>query len=316
MAANEPDRRWLRAAAALAGRARPLSRPNPAVGAILVKHGMVIGRGWTGAGGRPHAEAVALEQAGEAASGATLHVTLEPCAHESPRGPCCADLLIEAGIARTVIGLKDPDPRTAGDGIARLEAAGIAVELVDDSACRESLAGYLFSKLADRPHVTLKLAVTADGLIARKDGTSKWITGEAARAHAHVERAMSDAILVGGGTLRADAPGLDVRLPGLEQRGPARWTMTRGEAPEGWRRLDSPEAISTMKDVQYLLIEGGAETADAFLAAGLVDRLLLYRAPTTFGDGIPAFRDGLPEGFQLTDRRQLGSDVLEVYQRG
>ena len=137
------DSRWLAAAASLAERARPLSRPNPAVAAIIVRNGIVVGRGWTGAGGRPHAEAEALAGAGHAARGATLYVTLEPCAHKSERGPACADLLAEAGIARAVIGCGDPDPRTAGEGIARLEAAGIDTVLAGDEPCHESLAGYL-----------------------------------------------------------------------------------------------------------------------------------------------------------------------------
>ncbi|WP_336981847.1 bifunctional diaminohydroxyphosphoribosylaminopyrimidine deaminase/5-amino-6-(5-phosphoribosylamino)uracil reductase RibD [Altererythrobacter fulvus] len=318
MPPSKDDARWLSAAAALAVRGRPLSRPNPAVGAILVKDGIVVGEGWTQPGGRPHAEATALAQAGEAARGATLYVTLEPCAHESPRGPCCTDLTIAAGVARVVVGIEDPDPRTAGDGIARLGAAGIAAELANDSACRASLAGYLMRKAGGRPFVTLKLALTADGFIARTDGTSKWITGPEARAHAHLERAMSDAILVGGGTLRADAPRLDVRLPGLEHRSPRRYVLTRGASPEGWHHLASPQAIAALADVQYLMIEGGSEVAAAFLDAGLVDRLLLYRAPVIFGSGIPAFRlpgpGGMPDGWMLADRRQLGSDWMEVYQ--
>lgn len=310
--AKSADNRWLHAAAALATRARPASRPNPAVGAIVIRDGIVVGRGWTGAGGRPHAEALALEQAGAAANGATVYVTLEPCAHRSERGPCCAGLLTEAGIARAVIGVRDPDPRTAGAGIARLEAAGIETVLADDAACRASLAGYLTQKLLGRPYVTLKLALTADGFIARPDGTSKWITGEAARAHAHLERAMSDAILVGGGTLRADDPRLDVRLEGLEQRSPHRFVLTRGTAPQGWEAIGNPHDLPA---VQYLLVEGGASTAAAFLGVELVDRLLLYRAPVTFGEGIAGLPDGLPQGFRLADRRQLGSDVLEVYER-
>jgi diaminohydroxyphosphoribosylaminopyrimidine deaminase/5-amino-6-(5-phosphoribosylamino)uracil reductase len=313
------DSRWLAAAASLAERARPLSRPNPAVAAIIVRNGIVVGRGWTGAGGRPHAEAEALAGAGHAARGATLYVTLEPCAHKSERGPACADLLAEAGIARAVIGCGDPDPRTAGEGIARLEAAGIDTVLAGDKACRESLAGYLVRQREGRPLVTLKLAVTADGFIARPDGSSKWITGETARAHAHRERARSDAILVGGGTLRADDPRLDVRLPGLEERSPRRLVLTRGEAPAGWQALPDPEAIRDLHQVQYLLVEGGARVAGAFLDAGLVDRLLLYRAPAEFGEGIAAFRDpgpaGVPEGWQLAESRQLGSDTLEVYER-
>jgi diaminohydroxyphosphoribosylaminopyrimidine deaminase/5-amino-6-(5-phosphoribosylamino)uracil reductase len=309
---NEADARWLAAAAGLAERARPLSRPNPAVGAILVKRGTVVGRGWTGAGGRPHAEADALAQACEAARGATAYVTLEPCAHRSPRGPACADLLALAGIARAVIGVEDPDPRTAGAGIARLRAAGVEVELADDRACRDSLAGYLARCRLARPFVTLKLALTEDGFVARTDGSSQWITGEAARAHAHRERARSDAILVGGGTLRVDAPRLDVRLPGLEERSPRRLVLTRGRAPEGWQALASPEAIGDLGDDQYLLVEGGAAAARAFLDAGLVDRMLIYRAPVAFGEGIAAFPGGMPEGWSRVDRRVLGNDTLEI----
>jgi diaminohydroxyphosphoribosylaminopyrimidine deaminase/5-amino-6-(5-phosphoribosylamino)uracil reductase len=310
---SDADARWLAAAAGLAERARPLSRPNPAVGAIAVKAGVVVGRGWTQPGGRPHAEAMALAQARDAARGATLYVTLEPCAHRSERGPTCADLAMAAGITRAVIGVEDPDPRTAGEGIARLTAAGIDVTLADDPASRESLAGYLVRAHEGRPFVTLKLALTADGFVARADGTSQWITGEIARAHAHRERARSDAVLVGGRTLRTDQPRLNVRLPGLEDRSPRRLALTRGAAPEGWRALSSPEAIRSL-DAQYLLVEGGAEVADAFLSAGLVDRLLLYRAPVEFGDGIAAFRgSGWPTGWRLVGKRQLGSDTLEVY---
>jgi len=283
-----------------------------------VKNRIAVGRGWTRVGGRPHAEAMALVQAGDLARGATLYVTLEPCAHVSERGPTCAELLVESGVARAVIGIGDPDPRTAGAGIARLEAEGIAIDLAEDAACRESLAGYLARRTLGRPHVTLKLAVTADGLIARADGSSKWITGEPARAHVHRERARCDAILVGGGTLRADAPRLDVRLPGLEERSPQRLVLTRGAAPAGWEALASPEDIRSLVELQYLFVEGGAAAADAFFAAGLVDRLLLYRSPVEFGAGVQAFRnpgpDGVPEGWNLADRRRLGSDTLEVYQ--
>lgn len=312
MPTTADDARWLAAAACLAERARPLSRPNPAVGAIVVKQDLVVGRGWTAPGGRPHAEAAALAQAGEQARGATLYVTLEPCAHESARGPACADLAASAGLLRAVIGVGDPDPRTAGQGIGRLEAAGVQTTLADDPASRESLSGYLTLRRDGRPHVTLKLAVTADGFVARSDGASKWITGEAARAHVHRERARADAILVGAGTLRADAPRLDVRLPGLDGRSPERFVLTHSAAPEGWRALPSPEAIRDLADCQYLFVEGGAATAEAFLDAGLVDRILLYRAPTTFGDGL---RVKLPRDWPLTDRRVLGADTLEIFER-
>ncbi len=310
------DARWLATAACLGERARPLSRPNPAVGAILVRDGIVVGRGWTRPGGRPHAEAVALTQAGEAARGATLYVTLEPCAHRSERGPACADLLAEAGIARAVVGVSDPDPRTAGKGVELLCAQGIDVRVANDAICGAGLAGYLARRTLGRPFVTLKLAVTADGFVARPDGTSKWITGEAARGHVHRERARHDAILVGGGTLRADAPRLDVRLPGLEHLSPRRFVLTGGSVPEGWTALREPEEIRSL-EAQYLFAEGGATTADALLAAGLVDRLLLYRSPAEFGEGIAAFRDptsdGVPRGWRLADRHRLGSDTLEVY---
>ncbi|HEU4650292.1 MAG TPA: bifunctional diaminohydroxyphosphoribosylaminopyrimidine deaminase/5-amino-6-(5-phosphoribosylamino)uracil reductase RibD [Croceibacterium sp.] len=316
MSASE-DARWLAAAACLAERARPLSRPNPAVGAVVVRDGIVVGRGWTRAGGRPHAEAMALLEAGGAADGGTIYVTLEPCAHVSERGPACADLLVEAGIARAVIGVEDPDPRTAGAGRAHLAAHGIATELIDDEPSRASLAGYLTRRTLGRPHVTLKLALTADGFIARSDGTSKWITGEPARAHAHRERARCDAIVVGGGTLRADGPRLDVRLPGLEDRSPRRIVLTSGAAPPNWEALPGPGAVGELADVQYVFVEGGAKAAEAFLLAGLVDRLLLYRAPVTFGSGIAAFTDpgptGVPDGWHCADRRRLGSDTLEVY---
>ena len=315
------DQRWMAAAAAIAARARPLSRPNPAVGALLVRDGVVVARGFTQPGGRPHAEAIALDAAGEAAAGATLYVTLEPCAHASARGPACADLIAAAPVARVVIGCSDPDPRTAGAGVARIRAAGIPVEIVASPEASASLAGYLSARTRGRPEVTLKLAISLDGAIARGNGESQWITGPEARAHAHAMRARADAILVGGATLRADAPRLDVRLPGLEARSPERWVLTRGPAPDGWRALPNPHAVSTMTDTQYLFVEGGAGAAAAFLAAGLVDRILLYRAPIIIGGGRRAIDDigldalaGAHGRWQLADSRQLGNDILEVYE--
>ena len=321
---SNSDARWLASAAALAERARPASNPNPAVGAMLVRHGIVVGRGWTQAGGRPHAEAVALEQAGDRAHGAALYVTLEPCAHVSSRGPACADLVVQAAPARVIVGQQDPDPRTAGQGIARLRNAGIEVTLADDPACRAGLLGHILRTTDDRPEVTLKLAMSLDGCIATAAGESKWITGPAARAHTHRERARADAILVGGGTLRADTPSLDVRLPGLEQRSPRRIVLTRGEAPHGWQAIPSPAAIRDLENVRHLFVEGGAITASAFLQAGLVDRLLIYRAPILIGGGKPAIgdiglaalQDAFTAGWHFHDRRRLGSDTLEVYTRG
>jgi diaminohydroxyphosphoribosylaminopyrimidine deaminase/5-amino-6-(5-phosphoribosylamino)uracil reductase len=322
LTAPDADARWLAAAASLAARARPLSRPNPAVGALIVADGRVVGRGWTGYDGRPHAEAIALEQAGSSARGAALYVTLEPCAHQSARGPACADLVAASGLSRVVVGIGDPDPRTAGAGLARIGSAGIKAELRDCPASRASLAGYLAQRQLGRPHVTLKLATSLDGCIAAANGESQWITGPDARAHGHVMRATCDAILVGGETLRSDAPRLDVRLPGLELRSPERWVLTRGSAPQGWRALASPAGLAAMGEVQYLLVEGGAGAAAAFLAADLVDRLLIYRAPIVIGGGKPCIADiGLGSlaaahgRWRMTDRRVLGSDTLEVYER-
>ncbi len=321
------DFRWLAAAASLATRARPHSAPNPGVAAIVVKHGLVLGRGWTAPGGRPHAEAVALAQAGAAARGATLYVTLEPCAHPSARGPDCAGLVATAGLARVVVGSSDPDPRTDGLGLARLREAGIAVDLVAHPACIASLGGFLARTKLGRPQVTLKLAVTRDGFIGPLSGEPMAITGAVARAHVHRQRALAEAIVVGGATLRRDAPQLNVRLPGLEQCSPRRFVLTRGEAPAGWERLASPQAVFALAPMQYLYVEGGAATAAAFLEAGLVDLLQVYCAPLVLGSGIPAFgplgpavgpemEGAVPAGFACVDQRQLGSDRLFTYQRG
>ncbi|UYV15682.1 bifunctional diaminohydroxyphosphoribosylaminopyrimidine deaminase/5-amino-6-(5-phosphoribosylamino)uracil reductase RibD [Porphyrobacter sp. ULC335] len=312
------------AAARLALRARPLSRPNPGVAALVVHHGRVIARGWTQAGGRPHAEAMALAGlAPEVLAEATLYVTLEPCAHQSARGPACADLILAARPARVVIGQIDPDPRTAGEGIARLEAAGIETRLLADPASAASLAGFLTRQRLRRPWVTLKLATSLDGCIAMADGTSQWITGEPARAHVHAQRARHDAILVGGGTWRTDSPRLDVRLTGLAARSPQRVVLTRGASPaDGVVALPSPQAIATLEGVQYLYVEGGAETAAAFLAADLVDELHLYTAPILIGDGRRALGalglTSLTEAhgrWSLAERRQLGSDSFAAYWR-
>lgn len=311
------------AAARLALRARPLARPNPGVAALVVHHNRLIARGWTAAGGRPHAEAAALSGIGpDVLSQATLYVTLEPCAHPSTRGPTCADLIAAARPARVVVGQRDPDPRTAGRGIARLDAAGVATRLLDDAASAASLAGFLTRQRAGRPWVTLKLATSLDGCIALADGTSRWITGEPARAHVHARRAQHDAILVGGGTWRADAPRLDVRLPGLEARAPQRVVLTRGSAPAGVTAIRAPEDIASLDGVLYLYVEGGAQTAAAFLAADLVDELHFYRAPILIGDGqrslgalgLASLGDAHGR-WRITDHRQLGSDTFTAYLR-
>ncbi len=213
----------------LARRGLGTTWPNPSVGAIVVApSGEILGRGCTAPGGRPHAEAIALERAGRRAEGATLYVTLEPCAHEGGRGLACADVIAAARPARAVIALRDPDPRTDGSGIERLEAAGIEVKegVLAEEAVTVTL-GHLLRVTEGRPAVTLKLAVGADGKMPRGDGAPVWITGPDARAHAHLLRARHDAILVGRGTILADNPSLTCRLPGMSCRSPVRVVLDR-----------------------------------------------------------------------------------------
>ena len=256
-------------AAALALAARGLGRvaPNPAVGCVMVKDGRVVGRGWTQPGGRPHAETEALTRAGPAARGACAYVTLEPCAHHG-RTPPCAEALIAAGIARCVVALEDPDPRVAGSGLARLRGAGVevAVGLCGEVAA-DLNAGYLSNRGQGRPLVTLKLATTLDGRIATKRGDSRWITGAAARARAHLLRARHDAVLIGSGTAVADNPRLDVRLDGLETAAPLRIVL------DGRLRLPLTHDLVIRAKAQpsWLMThrDGPRDRIEAYQAAGV-----------------------------------------------
>ena len=303
--------------------ARGRTAPNPNVGCVIVKDGEIVGKGATAPGGRPHAEAVALKEAGAQARDATLYTTLEPCAHESERGPTCAVSIPEAGIIRVVAAIGDPDPRTSGLGLKALRKAGLTVKKgVGADEARASMAGYLTRIALGRPRITLKLALSIDGKIALPSGESKWITGEDARAHVHLERAHSDMILVGRRTWLADRPRLDVRLPGLEQWSPRRALLSRGEAVPGWEMLRSPQDVHRLHDVNDLLVEGGSATATAFLVADLVDRILIYRAPILVGEGKSSFGyiglDAIADAhgrWQAVDPRPLGIDRLEVYER-
>ena len=253
------DSRWMAAALALARRGLGRTAPNPSVGCVIVREGRVIGRGHTADGGRPHAEAVALAQAGAAARGATAYVTLEPCAHHG-RTPPCADTLIAAGIARVVIALRDPDPRVNGGGIDRLLAAGIAVTTgVAEDQARDLQAGFLSRIVRGRPLLTLKLATTLDGRIATASGESRWITGPQARAHVHGQRGQHDAVMVGAGTARKDDPRLTVRGQGprpqpvrivvssrLDLPEDSALTRSTGEGPIWF--LHGPEASAVRRD--------------------------------------------------------------------
>lgn len=308
------------AALALAERGVGRTGRNPSVGCVIVKNDLVVARGWTQPGGRPHAEAMALAVAGTQAEGSTVYVTLEPCAHISDRGRSCAEILVQARPHRVVAAMLDPDGRTAGKGIAQLQQAGIATESgVMASGAEAILAGFISRLSLKRPFVTLKLATSLDGQIAMGDGTSRWITGDAARAHSHIERSRCDAILVGAGTVRSDTPKLDVRIAGMADRSPRRVMLGMGTPPDGWEAIGDPAEIGDL-DCNTLLVEGGAMTATSFLRAGLVDRLLLYRAPILMGAGKAAIADiGLARladahgRWQLSDTRCLGNDRLEVY---
>jgi diaminohydroxyphosphoribosylaminopyrimidine deaminase/5-amino-6-(5-phosphoribosylamino)uracil reductase len=275
-------------AIALAASVRTSTSPNPWVGCVLEATDGRVFEGATSPPGGPHAEAMALAAAGDAARGATAWVTLEPCSHEG-RTPPCADALIDAGVTRVVVGIEDPDPKVRGAGIARLREAGIDVEVgVGADEVAEQLAPYVKHRTTGRPWVVLKLAASLDGRTAAPDGSSQWITGEAARADAHRLRAESDAVLVGAGTVRADDPSLTVR----HVDGPDPLRVVLGTAPAGAKvhpclELSGPlDAVLDElggKGILQVLVEGGASVAGAFHRAELVDRYVLYVAPVLFG---------------------------------
>jgi len=304
---------------------RRSASPNPWVGAVLVSPG---GQAFTGAteppGGR-HAEIVALDAARAAGvdpAGATLYVTLEPCAHHG-RTPPCADAVIAAGVSRVVVALADPDPLVSGRGLARLADAGVELVMgIGRAEAAEQLAPYLTHRRTGRPWVTLKLAATLDGRTAAADGSSRWITGAEARADAHRLRAEHDAVLVGAGTVRADDPELTVR----HAEGPDPLRVVLGTAPPTARVHPAVELAGPLpavladlagRGVLSVLVEGGATVAHAFHAAGLVDRYVIYLAPALMGgsDGTPLFTGpgaatiGEAWRGRLLDVRRLGDDL-------
>lgn len=277
----------MRVALAMARRGLGTAAPNPAVGAVVADEatGELIARGWTQPGGRPHAEPEALRRAGERARGATLYVTLEPCAHFG-KTPPCADAIIAAGVRRVVIGVGDPDPRTRGDGIARLKAAGIAVEVgLDAEEARWVTLGHILRVTERRPFVQLKMALAADGTVPRgANGRPLMVTGAAARAYGHRLRAECDAILIGAGTARDDDPELTCRLPGLEGRSPVRVLLSRAlDLPDGLK------LVRTARDVPTWIFTGedaSVERMRALEAAGV--RILRLASPPPCGEGVGA----------------------------
>lgn len=282
------DERWMEAALDAAASVRRTAHPNPWVGCVVVADGASVSVGATLPVGESHAEVVALAAAGDRARGATAYVTLEPCSHHG-RTPPCTDALVDAGVARVVVALLDPDERVAGRGVERLRDAGIVVD-VGCGAERSAalLEPYLHHRRTGRPYVVLKLAATLDGRTAAPDGTSQWITGDESRADAHRLRAESDAIVVGAGTVRADDPSLTVRWVD----GPDPLRVVLGTAPPGARvhpctEWDGPVA-GLLDDLGrrghlQVLFEGGAGVAGEVHRAGLVDRYVLYLAPALMG---------------------------------
>lgn len=301
--------RALELAAAEAGR----GYPNPTAGAVVVApDGATLGEGVTEPAGGRHAEVVALDQAGDAARGATLFVTMEPCAHHG-RTPPCVDRVLAAGIARVVAGCADPNPEAAG-GADRLRDAGVEVEQLDLAIARRQNEAWRTWVARGRPHVTLKLAVSLDGRVTVPG--RRWLTGEEARRRVHELRAAVDAVAVGMGTVREDAPRLDARDV-LVERQPRRLAFGRGPLPDGSElelRRGGPEdelRALAAEGVQSLLLEGGPTIATSFLAAGLVDRLLVFVAPVLAGEGramLGALAEPLDLGAPLVEL--VGDDVL------
>jgi diaminohydroxyphosphoribosylaminopyrimidine deaminase/5-amino-6-(5-phosphoribosylamino)uracil reductase len=309
--------RFLDRALQLAADARGRAYPKPTVGAVVVRGEEIVGEGVTEAGGR-HGEVVALDTAGDRARGATLYATMEPCAHWGTTPPCTERIVAE-GVARVVVGSRDPNPEAAG-GLEQLDAAGIKVELVDSFDARVQNEAWRTWITHGRPFVTYKVATTLDGRVA-VPGT-RWVTGEAARRLVHELRAASDAVAVGMGTVRADAPRLDARDVPTPRGQPRRLAFGRGPLPEGSPlELRSGALADELRDlagegVQSLLLEGGPRLAASFLEADLVDKLLVLVAPTLGGTGPVAFSARLasPRSLQHLSARTVGDDVLlEAY---
>lgn len=325
---HEEDYRFMQLALYLAQRGLGSTAPNPSVGCVIVNNGIIVGRGTTAPGGRPHAETVALAQAGSKARGATVYVTLEPCCHVGKTRPC-TEPLIEAGVTRVVVAIKDKNPAVSGGGIASLQQAGITVDvgLLSEEASAMN-AGFFSVHQRARPWVTVKLATSLDGKIALANGESRWITGPEARRYAHLLRAQHDAIMVGAGTVKADDPELTCRLPGMEAKNPVRvimdsrtqlpancklfttanqtptWVVTRkqqGDFPDSVKALTAQQenagyinaatALSLLaaQGITRLLVEGGSKLVTSLWQADMIDQLIWIRAPKVLGnDSRPA----------------------------
>jgi diaminohydroxyphosphoribosylaminopyrimidine deaminase / 5-amino-6-(5-phosphoribosylamino)uracil reductase len=286
---------------------------HPLVGAVVVSDHEVVGEGWYAGLGSPHAEVAALEAAGERARGATLYVTLEPCSHHG-RTPPCTDAVVVAGVARVVAGAQDPNPKVDGQGFARLREAGVEVEVVDSWAARRQNEAWRVWISRGRPFVTYKVAMTLDGRVTVPG--SRWVSGEDSRRRVHELRAESDAVAVGMGTVRADDPKLTARGVDAPVQ-PRRLAFGRGPLPDGSElelrsgSLEDELAALARDGVRSLLLEGGPTLASSFIAAGLVDKLLVFVAPRLSGDGrgpVAALPD--PVDLRRLSGEQVGEDIL------
>jgi diaminohydroxyphosphoribosylaminopyrimidine deaminase/5-amino-6-(5-phosphoribosylamino)uracil reductase len=332
--AQNDDRRFMNLALVLDRRGLGRTWPNPAVGAVIVKDGAIVGRGWTQPGGRPHAEVEALRRAGEAARGATLYVTLEPCSHFG-KSPPCADAIVAAGVSRVVSALEDPNPEVAGQGHARLRAAGIIVEVgVGEAEAQRDHAGHIRRMRDGRPHVTLKLAISADGKVGAAGRRPVPITGEAVRERVHLMRAQSDAILIGIGTALADDPMLTCRLPGMAASSPVRVVLDSAlRLPVGSRLVQSArevpvwavaglDASRAAEDslrahgVEVLRVEATNDRLDVAavlksLGARGITRLLVEGGPTVAAAFLTA--DLVDAAMLFVSPKPIGSDGIDAF---
>jgi diaminohydroxyphosphoribosylaminopyrimidine deaminase/5-amino-6-(5-phosphoribosylamino)uracil reductase len=289
--AKAADQRFMQLALSLGRRGQGRTWPNPAVGAVVAKDGVIVGRGWTQPGGRPHAEPEALKRAGEAARGATLYVTLEPCSHFG-KSPPCVDAVIASGISRVVSAIEDPNPEVAGQGHAKLRAAGITVDVgLCAAEAAHDHAGH-FRRIRDkRPHVILKLAISADDKIGAAGGKPVAITGEAAKTRVHLLRAQSDALLVGIGTVLADDPSLTCRLPGMEARSPVRVVLDRSLRIRGTSKL-----VHTARESPLWVMASETAEAAAAVKLGAAGAQVIRVAPASAaGLDLPAVLRALAE---------------------
>ena len=321
------DKRYMRMALHLARRGLGFVAPNPAVGCVLVKEGVVLATGVTSPGGRPHAEAAALQKAGGQAKGATAYVSLEPCSHQGQTGPC-AQALIDAGVVLVVVGCIDPDPRVSGQGIAMLRDAD--VEVAEDVLKEEALglnAGFILKVTQNRPFVTLKCAVSKDGKIAASKGERTQISGDLAHRFMHLQRSMHDAVLIGSETYLVDKPRLTTRVQGVSHE-PLRVVLDRSGRvgdTDGIEVLGEPDIEDVLhylaqKGVTRVLVEGGAQVHESFLKSGFVDAFQLCHSPVVLGkqgvDGVRREQITQEFGLKLQKTRVLGEDILEIYGRG